>query len=197
MSLKRVPIETVIKYMNDLARGGGRGVMGQIGREMETSVKKRIAGGQFKKNKPLTIKNRRGKKGLPLNNTGRLRSSITNTTIGRDAVAIGSPLVYAPMMNDGKTITPTKAKKLAIPMGKKVARMAETMSVRKVLATFEKAGYNIFFDTNAILGYLNKKTTVLFIRKDSVTIPKREYLFIDDNDEKLIAAIYEKWAFAL
>ena len=71
---------------------------------------------------------------------------------------------------------------LAIPYGPKLKKMSLMESVRNVLARLQGAGYSIRFTPKAILGKKNGREELLFVRRESVTIPPRPFLRLSAQD---------------
>lgn len=193
----RVSLSEMMKYLDKLEDGPDNKLMTSIGEDMTTSVKQRIKKGQFAGISPHTRFLRRQKSSLPLNNTGRLGSSIDYTVKSETKVEIGSPVKYAKLMNDGGVVKPVKAKKLAVPASLSIARLTENSGVKEVLRSKEKDGWNISFTVRAILGSMGDVVKTFYYRFDSVTIPERRFLLIDGNDKMVINDVYGKWAGAL
>jgi phage gpG-like protein len=188
-------LNIAIKKLDKLGKKiahGKRDLMRDIGIDISGSVKMRIAAGQFKGLSDITKNIRREGSDNPLNDTGRLRQSITyNAT--ENTAEIGTPLKYGRIHNEGGTIEPVKAEKLAIPANRRIARMSETMGVRKTLEKMEKAGWFLHFTENSIGGTKDNVSELFFIRKKKVTIPKREFLILDSTDRKVIKKIIGDW----
>ena len=133
----------------------------------------------------------------PLKDTGELRNSITYK-VNNDQLNVGSPLKKAPGLHYGQTITSKNAKKLAIPATKKVAKWSDIKGVRGFLDWLKTKGWQIAFLNKSILGTPpdkktimgepikgNKnKTQVLFIRKDSVTVPEYPFMELSKNQKE-------------
>lgn len=185
------------KFIDSFDKSGRQSeLMDRIGFRLANRFKRRMAMGKFKPISSLTKGNRvgGGSGGKPLNDTGRLRQSLTHVVLSKDKVAVGSPVAYAALMQEGGTITPKKAQKLAIPVGRKVAALSQAKGVRGALKELSKS-LDIWFTENRIFGTVpgSQKTETLFIRKSKVTIPPRPYLFIDEKDELVVAKTIEAW----
>ena len=63
--------------------------------------------------------------------------------------------------------------------------------VRRCIEGLKKVGWRIWFTDGAIMGKKGKrgKPRVLFIRKDSVNIPARPFLFVSEEDKKKLMEI--------
>ncbi len=184
----RILIEGLGQRLSNL-----RPLMQRIGQFMVSSTQRKIMEGIPPENAPLT---RRFKKGSgTLRDTGRLLSSITYRLRGDDAVEVGTSLRYARIHQEGGTIRPKAAKKLAIPASWQTRRLMRRhgQSVRAVLDALKGQGWSIWFTDGAIMGKKGKKgrAQVLFVRKSSVDIPRRRFLFVDQRDEGVIRRMVE------
>lgn len=183
---------------------------------MKNSTKEKIRKGYVKGPKtlaPLTKKLRRKGSSTVLNDTGALRRSINAITSGRGInkyIVVGSPLIYARLQNEGGTITPKTAKKLYLPASKKTKQLSNLYGVKEALTRLKKEGWYIWHTNRAVLGVspTNKKRIkgssqqrkklsskyqqLLFIKKSSVHIPKREYLYVSKRDERIITSLVVK-----
>jgi phage gpG-like protein len=137
-----------------------------IGVTIRDRIKSRIRTGK--------IKPESNNQGTTLVQSSRLLRSIKYQISG-DKILIGTNLAYAKIQHEGGTITPKKAKYLAIPLQK----IAKVKSPRDFQNTFIRNG--IIFQKQA-----DDKIIALYVLKKSVTIPARPYLFIDDQDEKIV-----------
>lgn len=186
---------------------------------IEVSTKKKIATGDVRpksKLSPLAAATRRKSSSVLLSDTGALRNSIKGVIEGLNVV-VGSALPYAGIHQEGGTITRESGDgKLYIPASKKVKVDfgADKLGTRKVLDNLKAAGWQIWHTDNAVMGISseNKKKIkgkkekrieltkkyqeVLFIKKESVDIPKREYLYLSEKDQsdilKVTKAIIEQ-----
>jgi phage gpG-like protein len=149
-------------------------------------------------NSPLT-KSLKGDKG-PLKDTGQLRNSITYVLEG-DTVVVGTNLKHAPMLHFGGVKKPRHAKKLAIPLTKTIRKWTDMKGVKGFLTMLEGQGWKVFFKDEYIGGTppkggkkygLKMKGTdarLLFVRKKSVTIPKRPFMRLTREQTEEIRAI--------
>ncbi len=137
-------------------------------------------------NSPLT-KTLKGDKG-PLKDTGVLRASLS-FVVSEQTITVGTMLPYAPILHFGGVKKAKKAKKLAIPLTKKIKKWTDVKGVKGFLQMLESQGWKIFFTKKAIVGTPpaggqkygltmkgNKKSQLLFVRKKSVKIPRRPYM---------------------
>lgn len=190
--------DNIVKLEKKFRDKSKRELLNDIGFGLVNVFKKRMARGEFAEISPLTKRNRvgGGDGGKPLNDTGNLRNSLTHRVLSSESVAVGSPVTYAALMQEGGTIEPKTAKKLAIPVGRKMSAMSKAKGVRGTLEKLSETT-NIWFTENAIMGQTRgskrAKPRVLFIRKDKVVIPPRPYLYLDEKDELYIAKKVEAW----
>jgi len=198
---KKVTLKEMVRYIGKLSKGPDHELMDDIGNEVADGVKLNIYGGKFKPISKLTRDLRpKGKgsgSGGPLNASGDLKKSIVHNVQSATKVEVGTPLIYAPLMQEGGTVKPKKAKKLAIPASRKIASMSSTIGVMATLKKYESMGYSIWFTLKAIMGTKGEKTKHLFIRKDSVDIPARPFMYMSDETKKTIQVVYSMWAGAL
>jgi phage gpG-like protein len=180
-----------LKRLEQKARSP-KDLMDRVAQYGESSTVRRIRDGVGPENAPLTRKYK--KSGNTLRDTGALMNSITAESSATYA-AWGSSLPYARIQQEGGTIEPKKAKKLAIPAGWQARRLMRKYgeSPAKCIQGMKAAGYRVWFLENAIMADEGKGQFVLFIRKDSVEIPARQYLKIDDADEREIERIVNHW----
>lgn len=163
---------------------------------MVQSTKKKIMDSNFQgSNAPLsalTQKNR-VKKGKPLFDRGNLFRSIRGIS-NIFKISIGSNHVAARIHNRGGVITPKKSQTLIIPANRIVKSRYGygKFDLPTVLKKMKADNWKIAWTPRAIIGRQGGKTEVLFIRKKSVKIPKRTYLWISPYDEKNIDKIFNE-----
>jgi len=165
----------------------------EVGLYMVSSTIRKIKSNIPPPNSPLTQKVKGGN--LTLRDTGRLMSSITYRK-GPDYVAIGTNVKYARIQQLGGTITPKRAKKLAIPASAETRNIMRKhgASVRAALGGLKSSGWRIWFREKSIMGVKSKgKPEVLFVRKKSVKIPARPFLKVDDADRRVIVNIFRRY----
>ena len=175
-----------------------QGLMERIARHGVSSTVRRIKEGVPPPNAPLTRGWKRGND-TPLRDTGRLMGSITYRA-GRHFAAWGTNVEYARIHQLGGEIKPKRARKLAIPAGWHTRRLMRKYgeTPEKCLEGMRRAGWKIWFTDGAIMGQQPRKRgkakpVVLFIRKESVTIPPRPFLRIDDQDKREIFEMVSQW----
>ena len=130
---------------------------------------------------PLTVRAKGGDRTLM--DTGRLVSSITYRVQGNQ-LSWGTDVMYAAVHQFGATISAKRAKKLAIPATQRMRRASSRTGVRATLEKLRASGWRIWFTKGAIMGQQGRKSPeVLFVRKESVNIPKREFLKFGNEEE--------------
>ena len=137
---------------------------------------------------PLTVRLRTKGSKQQLRDTGGLRRSIAWDRVA-NGVEVGSALKYAPLHQHGGTITPKKAKKLAIPATKEARAMSSAFGVRKALENFAKKYGAIRFTP----GTIRAGDVILFYRRESVDVPARPYLFMNADREERVAQIMQSY----
>jgi phage gpG-like protein len=167
----------------------------ELGQYMVSSTQRKIRSGIRPENAPLTKSYK--KSGLTLRDTGRLLSSITYKA-DAISVVVGTNVIYGRIHQLGGTIQPKKARKLWIPAGWETRKLMRRYgaSPGAVVKAMKSAGYRVWKSRSgkAIL-YADKKgkPRVLFVLKDSVQIPARPYLKVDDADVQVITKKVERW----
>lgn len=159
-----------------------------VGMYLQRHIKRKMATGKGPGLSGLTKQNRRGKGGKPLQDSGRLRNSIQYDLTSR-GVEVGTNVIYGPIHQEGGVIRPVKAQKLAIPATPTVARWTEALGVRGAIEAFKRNWGPVSFGPGAIFC----EGEPIFWRLDEVRIPKREYLYINDERRKKIEEIVEKF----
>jgi phage gpG-like protein len=139
-------------------------------------------------NAPLTQSVKKGES--PLKDSGALRSSIAYAA-QNDLVLVGTTLKYARLVHDGGTITPKKARRLAIPAGPQTRTLMRRYGAtpRSCIDAMRAAGFSVWVSRSgkAIL-YASAKMRetggydLLFILKDKITVPARPFLALTDED---------------
>lgn len=168
-------------------------------------VRDNMKHGKFKPNSTLT-KNTKNAGAKPLFDTGETYASLTYTA-DDDGYRVGTNRPHAALINDGGVIKAKKSRQLAIPINKQVKKRTEVYGVRKTIAWLESQGWKIFYRPHSIMGRAplgarafgkkvqtksnkNSKTKqtgvfyVLYIRTPKVTVPKREYMYLSEAQQK-------------
>jgi phage gpG-like protein len=197
-------MKNFLKKINNLTHIGPE-ILQEIGPFVVASIQENINNAKGP-NAALT-KELKGDKG-PLKDTGELRNSITYRVYGT-TLDVGSPLKKAPFLHHGDIITPKKAKKLALPATKKVAKWTNIKGVRGFLEMLKNKGWFILFKEKSIIGFPKHKDMIygkplkskkskkskkpkpqlLFYRKDSVTVPEYPFMKINKAQAKDITQI--------
>jgi len=190
---------TKIRSIADKAGNTG-GLMEGVGQYMASSTQRKIAGGIQPENAPLTRAFKKG--GLALRDTGKYIASITQKSDSTKAV-VGSASIQGRLIHQGGTIKPKKAKKLYIPAGAKARQMMRKFGLTPgtCIEGMKRAGYGIWMSKSgkalmaAQKGAKGKKgdAFVLFVLKDSVTIPARKHFFVDSVDKSVITEKQKTW----
>lgn len=127
--------------------------------------------------------------GRPLLDTGSLLASITHEQVNERCVSVGTNKIYAPLQNNGGIVRAKRGKWLWIPAkGTRQLQRRYGYSVREVLAGLRSAGTPAFFMGRCVC-YTDKKKDrriPVFYLKQSVEIPKREFFYLTDEEEKNI-----------
>lgn len=167
----------------------------RVGAYGVSSTQKRIRSNIPPPNAPLTVANKKGHG--TLRDTGALMNSITHKT-GSTWAAWGSNITYARIHNEGGVIVPVNAKRLAIPAGWNartlMRRYGETP--RQCISGMKSAGYSVWRSKSGkalMSSGKDGKPFVLFILRESVTIPKRQYIDFDNEDQVNVLDMVEAW----
>ena len=122
--------------------------------------------------------------GKPLQDTGALRDSITFELIGNNTASVGTDKVYAPIQNNGGTIT-AKKNWLFIPAtGTRQLQRAYGYSPTEVLNGLKANNY--VYRVGRTICYRKRGTSkagkVVYYLKKSVVIPKRRFFYLSDEE---------------
>lgn len=122
--------------------------------------------------------------GKPLQDTGALRDSITYELIGNNTASVGTDKVYAPIQNNGGTIT-AKKNWLFIPAaGVKKLEGSFGYGPTNVLKGLKVKNY--VYRVGRTICYRERGTTapgrVVYYLKKSVVIPKRRFFYLSDEE---------------
>lgn len=160
---------------------------------MKNSTIKKIADEKIRgpKTSDYTLSLRRGAGGgKSLIDNANLINSIDSNKNG-----VFSNLIYSGIHNTGGTITAKNSKYLCIPATKEAKKLSQIKGVRGAIEYLKKSGWSIWVKKPCILGKKGKngKTKALFYLKRQVKIPKQEFLYLDNTDEKIIEEIIREW----
>lgn len=122
--------------------------------------------------------------GKPLQDTGALRDSITYELVGNNTASVGTNKVYAPIQNNGGTIT-AKKNWLFIPAaGVKKLEGSFGYGPTNVLKGLKVKNY--VYRVGRTICYRERGTTapgrVVYYLKKSVVIPKRRFFYLSDEE---------------
>ena len=137
-------------------------------------------------NAPLTQEVKRGNK--TLRDNGQLMASIAPQN-GKDWAAAQTNLKYAKIQQEGGTIN-SKGKGLWLPASAQTRSLMRRYNAQKpgeLIEAMKADGYS-FFRTGKVFCARKKggKPFALFVIKQSVRIPARPFLYIDEKDKKFI-----------
>ena len=124
------------------------------------------------------------RQGKTLQDTGALRDSITYELIGNNTASVGTDKVYAPIQNNGGTIT-AKKNWLFIPAaGVKKLEGSFGYGPTNVLKGLKVKNY--VYRVGRTICYRERGTTapgrVVYYLKKSVVIPKRRFFYLSDEE---------------
>lgn len=160
--------------------------MRKVSSYLVSSAVKKINAGVPPENAPLTQAVKQGNK--TLRDNGQLMSSIAPQS-GKTWAAAQTNLKYAKIQQEGGEIR-GGSKGLWIPASAKTRTLMRKYNAQKpgeLIQAMKGAGYS-FFRTGKVFCAKSKrgKPFALFIIKESVKIPARPFLHIDEKDEKII-----------
>ena len=126
----------------------------------------------------------RGSDANPLQDSGALRDSITYEVVGNNTASVGTNKVYAPIQNNGGTIT-AKKNWLFIPAaGVKKLEGSFGYGPTNVLKGLKVKNY--VYRVGRTICYRERGTTapgrVVYYLKKSVVIPKRRFFYLTDEE---------------
>ena len=166
--------------------------MRKISKYLVSSAVGKINGNIPPENAPLTQDVKQGNK--TLRDNGQLMASIAPQN-GNTWASAQTNLKYARIQQHGGTIN-GKGKGLWIPASYKTRELMRKYNVQnpsELIQAMKSDGYS-FFRTGKVFCAKRKKGEpfALFIIKQSVTIPARPFLHIDERDEKYISKEIKK-----
>jgi len=163
----------------------------RAGDYMVSSTKAKINAGIKPGNAPLTRKIK--KNNLPLRDSGGLLSSF-HSKIEADGVSVSTSHPAARINQEGGTITPKRAKRLAVPAGDKTRTLMRRFGAtpRLCIDRMKAAGWKIWVVKGTIMAQETKRSKAfpLFFLKAKIKIPKRKFLFISKQDQAIIRAMF-------
>ncbi len=166
--------------------------MRKVSKYLVSSAVRKINGNIQPENAPLTQEVKQGNKTLRDND--QLMASIAPQN-GKDWAAAQTNLKYAKIQQEGGTIH-GKGKGLWLPASAKTRTLMRRYNAQKpaeLIQAMKGDGYS-FFRTGKVFCAKKKKGEpfALFIIKQSITIPARPFLHIDEKDEKYITKEIKK-----
>lgn len=166
--------------------------MRKVSKYLVSSAVRKINGNIQPENVPLTQEVKQGNK--TLRDNSQLMASIAPQN-GKDWAAAQTNLKYAKIQQEGGTIH-GKEKGLWLPASAKTRTLMRHYNAQKpaeLIQAMKQDGYS-FFRTGKVFCAKKKKGEpfALFIIKQSVTIPARPFLHIDEKDEKHITKEIKK-----
>ena len=161
--------------------------MKHISNYLVSSAQKKINNGIEPANAPLTQAVKQGSK--TLRDNGNLISSISAHS-GENWAAAGTNLKYAKINQEGGTISSKKSRGLWIPSSANTRTLMRKYNAQKageLISAMRADGYSIYRTKNICIAKSKRgKPFALFVIKESVEIPARPFLYIDESDEKYI-----------
>lgn len=181
---------TVLKSIESLSArlqsGKFEPVMRKISKYLVSSAVKKIDRGIKPENAPLTQAVKQGNQ--TLRDRGQLMASIAPQN-GKNWAAAQTNLKYARIQQKGGTIT-GKKKGLWLPAGSRTRTLSTQYNAQnagELIASMRNAGFSFYRVKNIFYAKSKKgKPFPLFVIKQSVTIPARPFLYIDEQDERYI-----------
>lgn len=169
-----------------LKAGSLEPAMRKISKYLVSSATRKINSGIPPENAPLTQEVKQGNK--TLRDNGQLMASIAPQN-GREWASAQTNLRYAKIQQEGGTIQ-GKGKGLWIPASAKTRSLMRRYNAQmpgELIQSMKGDGYS-FFRTGKVFCARKKngEPFALFIIKQSVTIPARPFMHIDEKDEKHI-----------
>ncbi|MBQ6905259.1 MAG: hypothetical protein IJQ27_04195 [Spirochaetia bacterium] len=151
-------------------------------------IQKHISEGEgFTPLAPATIEYRG--QGHPLQDTGTLLRSIKTEQTGPDKATVFTELKYAPLQNEGGTIT-AKKNWLFIPAaGTRKLERRYGYSPKEVLDGLRAAGFWVFRVGRTVCYRQKgkKRLHVAYYLKKSVTVPARKFFYISNGELEMIS----------
>lgn len=176
-----------------------RRTLDRAGRYMVGSTIQKIRALESPANAPLTVRLKGSTK--PLRDTGALMASITSRVEGDKAI-IGTNRIGAHANQFGAVVMPKKGKWLWIPASHRIRTELRNLggSISALLRKYRSEGYCCkaarkgATDT-AMVAYpgrsSRRKAVVLFILKSHVEIPKRPFLYFDEDDVVKLGSMFD------
>jgi phage gpG-like protein len=178
-------------------------VMRKAAMYLQSSADRKISGGVAPPNAPLTQEVKRGSQ--TLRDRSELVKSIASHS-GDSWADASTNLAYARIQQEGGTISPKNAKALWIPASAKTRekmRHYNAWTPGKLIAAMKADGYAGYKAGKAYFIYKKGRELksgkhgkrgqefMLFIIKDSVKLPPRPFLYIDEKDEAYLMKLVQ------
>lgn len=175
------------KIMENIKKEKLSSCMKHISNYLVSSAQKKINNGIDPENAPLTQAVKQGSK--TLRDSGNLISSIAAHS-GENWAAAGTNLKYAKINQQGGTISSKKSSGLWIPASANTRTLMRKYNAQKageLISAMKADGYSIYRNKNICIAKSKRgKPFALFVIKESVEIPARPFLYIDESDAKYI-----------
>lgn len=175
--------KSIGKLSKRLKKGCLEPTMRKVSKYLVPSAVRKINGNVPPENAPLTQEVKQGNK--TLRDNVQLMASIAPQN-GKDWAAAQTNLKYAKILQEGGTIS-SKGKGLWLPASAVTRRLMRQYNAQKpseLILAMKGEGYSFYRAGNVFFAKPKKKEPfALFIIKQSVTIPSRPFLYIDEKDE--------------
>lgn len=172
-------------------------LLDELGSVAVAQVQKNIKTGSWAPNSALTQAVKQN--GMPLRDSGGLLASINHRVEGSAAV-VGTNHVAAEILHNGGTITPKRAKFLAIPAGKETRAFMRQygLTPRACIEGMKAAGYKVWVAKSVIMARKGKtgKPLALFLLRRSVTIPARPFFRLPPASIQILERVVTRRVFA-
>ena len=158
-----------------------------------SSTQNKIIKGISPDNAPLTKAVKRNNK--TLRDRGQLLSSFTGK-VTENGAEVGTKAKQAPILHNGGTIKPKKARHLYIPASAKTRTLMRRYGSTpgRCIRSMKNSGYSIFYRGAAVMAQeKGKPPFVLFILKNEVKIPARPFLFLNSIDREILLKMFRNF----
>ncbi|MDR0878939.1 MAG: phage virion morphogenesis protein [Treponema sp.] len=159
---------------------------------LRSCAERRIKNGVQPPNSPLTISIKRGDKTLRDSDDLVRGIAVHSGATWADA---STNKKQARLLQEGGTIRPKNARALWIPSGPNTRKKMKdygAFSPGALIRAMKADGYTFFKKGKAFIAKKGKDVFMLFIIKDSVTIPARPFLHIDAKDEEFLTKLIQE-----
>ena len=185
-----------IAALENLSRQlAGRTKLCRLGEMAVSAIQGHLHKEPFTPLSPATVDYRRA--GRPLEDSGRLLSSITYQVEPGETskVAVGTPLKYAAVQNNGATIKARK-KYLWIPArGTRTLQRRYGWTITAVLNGLKGSGYSVFRMGRTVCyrpkGGKKEDTVTVYYLKEQVVIPPRPFFYLTEEEiDHMLAEVF-------